>query len=171
MSPERTARALLLDLVGAMTSDRQVLAGIAASVPAALPGVPGGEPPDAFRLAFVAVELARYYTAFEHLVEMVEKTLAAGPPRSERWHQDLLAAASRELPGIRPPLVRQETRVLLQDLLGFRHFLRNAYAVDLRWEGHLERHVRTLAAVQPLLDADLAAFAAHLRTAAATLEG
>lgn len=167
MSPERAARLVLEDLAAAVDNDLAMLSGIAQGINEARTGLSGA--PDRYRLSFFAVELARYYTAFEHLAEMVERTLAVPPPRSERWHQDLLDAAGRDRPGVRPALVGLETRLLLQELLGFRHFVRNAYAVELRWKEHLERHTRNLAALHQSLARELAGLAKYLRDAALTL--
>jgi hypothetical protein len=170
MSPEASARLALRELASLVENQADVLSKIAQSVGQCLTEIPPGVAPDPYRLAYLAVELSRYYTAFEHIVETVERTLGEPPPKSDRWHRDLLELAARERPQVRPPLVGPDTSSRLHELLGFRHFLRNAYAVELRWPAHLERHAAGLASLHDALVRDLRAFSAHLRAAANALE-
>ena len=57
---------------------------------------------------------------------------------------------------LRPALVSPEHQAELTELRRFRHFLRNAYAVDLD-AARLDRLADIIARVHPGLDADLAA--------------
>lgn len=47
------------------------------------------------------------------------------------WHQSLLGRMTLPLEGIRPAVISNETRSLLDDLRGFRHFFRHAYDTDI----------------------------------------
>jgi hypothetical protein len=73
-----------------------------------------------------AYELQQLYTGFEKIVERhFEFTgVKAGPSR--RYHKDLLLNAfNNDL------VTGKVNRDFLTDLLGFRHFVRSAYGVDL----------------------------------------
>jgi hypothetical protein len=59
-----------------------------------------------------------------------------------------------EIEGMRPRVLADETDRLLRRLLGFRHFLRHAYAVPLDGE-RLERLRSDALALAPRLAADL----------------
>lgn len=66
-------------------------------------------------------------------------------------HQELLHAMGLAIKGIRPAVLSRESVSALRELLSFRHFFRNAYAVELDAErlSVLRRHLRT--ALPPLL--------------------
>jgi hypothetical protein len=73
-----------------------------------------------------AYELQQLYTGFEKIIERhFEFTgVKAGP--SPRYHKDLLLnALNNDL------VTGKVNRDFLTDLLGFRHFVRSAYGVDL----------------------------------------
>ena len=83
-----------------------------------------------------AYELQQLYIGFEKIVERhFEFTgVKAGP--SPRYHKDLLLnALNNDL------VTGKVNRDFLTDLLGFRHFVRSAYGVDLRNHsyGHASR--------------------------------
>ena len=51
-----------------------------------------------------------------------------GKPTGERWHQDILILASREVKGVRGPILSEDlTDFLKSDFLGFRHLVRKQY--------------------------------------------
>jgi hypothetical protein len=81
----------------------------------------------------VAVEVHRYYTAFEVIAERVAKALDGVMPSGPRWHEELLSQIRRDIAGVRPALIDAETHVELTRLLSFRHFFRHAYSVELDW--------------------------------------
>lgn len=65
---------------------------------------------------------------------------------------------------VRPAVISPESRDLLQRLLGFRHFFRHAYAVDL--DGNrLDLLRREATTPVPLLEADFARFDRFLENA------
>jgi hypothetical protein len=61
----------------------------------------------------------------------VERAFGLPERTSGDWHRQLLAAAARPLPGLRPALVPPTAERAWGEVLRFRHFLRHAYAVDL----------------------------------------
>lgn len=86
-----------------------------------------GEPDEA-DLALLAVDLHRWYTAVEALIERIERAFEVTPGGPE-WHTELLEGAVLELPGARPPILPEAALPQLRELLRFRHFFRHAYAV------------------------------------------
>lgn len=87
---------------------------------------------DAVLSSYFALSLHSYYTAIETACERISRFFDGGVPTGERSHQELLEAMALELPGVRPPVISQATLAPLRELLGFRHFVRHAYAVTWR---------------------------------------
>lgn len=73
--------------------------------------------------------VGQFYTGLESCFEKILKLLAC-PVTSgnEQFHKELLLAAGKA------ELFLSEHEVLLKDLLGFRHFSRHGYGMDLRGE-------------------------------------
>ena len=79
----------------------------------------------------VALNLHGFYSGAERLFEDIARTLERALPSGAGWHQDLLLQMSAEVPAIRPPVLRQETRNCLDEYRGFRHVVRNVYTFQL----------------------------------------
>jgi hypothetical protein len=108
-------------------------------------------------LAEAAIALHHAYGAVESALSRIARSVDAGLPEGPDWHQALLSVMALEIDRVRPAVLSAETRDLAQRLLGFRHFFRHAYAVDLDGE-RLERLRRDAALLLPLLEKDLAQF-------------
>lgn len=80
--------------------------------------------------AVLAVDLHRWYTGFEAVIERVERFFDLVPSGAE-WHGELLSGALLDVPGVRPPIMNASREAGLRDLLRFRHFFRHAYVVEL----------------------------------------
>lgn len=50
------------------------------------------------------------------------------------WHKRLLNQVALEVPGIRPAVISPATRTVLENLLNFRHVIRNIYGFELKPE-------------------------------------
>jgi hypothetical protein len=118
--------------------------------------------PDAAVDAGLALRIGQYYTAVEAVMLRVAKVVDGVVPQGEEWHRDLLRQASLPIEGIRPHVVSQATAALLRPLMGFRHFLRHSYAVDLDAARLLHR-ADDVARAATAVRADVGAFAAFLR--------
>jgi hypothetical protein len=81
--------------------------------------------------ALVALSIDHAYQAFEALLLRHAHIVGLAVDREERWHQQVLAQAALDIPEVRPALVPPSARAHWQIALGFRHFLRHAYAADL----------------------------------------
>ena len=93
------------------------------------------------------------YTALETLFlrvsQFFENRLA-----SDRWHSDLLEKMTLEIPGIRQPLIAQQTYQHLAELMRFRHFKRHYVEQQYDWD-RIDFLAQTYEKVKPLVARDL----------------
>ena len=140
-----------------IASDLQIFAG-RVEVLTSLPRLSDAGRPT---LAEAAVALHHAYGAIESALSRIARAIDDGLPEGSDWHQALLHTMSLAIDKVRPAVLGVETRTLLQRLLGFRHFFRHAYAIDL--DGTRLDDLRACAlAVLPLLSDDLRRFDAFL---------
>jgi len=81
--------------------------------------------------AQAAVALHHAYGSLESIMVRVARYLEGDVPDGRDWHQALVHAMSLDIEGVRPALFSSGTVIVLRRLLGFRHFFRHAYAVEL----------------------------------------
>lgn len=81
--------------------------------------------------ATVAYGLHNIYSAFENSFDQISRTFENHVVDASRWHRELLAKMFLEIQGIRPAVLRDENRVLLHELLRFRHLFRHSYDFQL----------------------------------------
>ena len=112
--------------------------------------------------AFLAVELHRYYTGLESVLERIVRVIDGTIPAGESWHRDLLMVASRPISNLRPTVLDAKAAGALHRLLAFRHFFRHAYFVELDWN-ELEPHRHRVVSIHPQIKAQIDRFVAHLR--------
>jgi len=89
------------------------------------------DPSGADQRARAAVALHHAYGAIESIMSRVSRVLEGDTPRGADWHQELLQSMGLAITGVRPPVFSAGAIAMLRHLLGFRHFFRHAYAVDL----------------------------------------
>lgn len=119
---------------------------------------------DRAQAALVALSLDHAYQAMEQLLVRVERNLGLPERSGSDWHRQVLSDAALALDGIRPPIIPQEILADWIHLLGFRHFLRHAYAVDLdpvRLRENTERLARAVTSTRMHVEALLAALGAR----------
>ena len=80
----------------------------------------------------VALNLHGFYTGVEHIFEDIGRTMELSLPMGSEWHLDLLIQMSGEVENIRPAVITRSTRESLDAFRGFRHVVRNVYALNLR---------------------------------------
>ena len=80
----------------------------------------------------VALNLHGFYAGLEHIFEDIAREVEESMPGGPEWHQSLLLQMSADIAGIRPSVLRQETRFCLEEYRGFRHVVRNVYTFNLR---------------------------------------
>lgn len=79
--------------------------------------------------ALVCLSICRAYTAFEALLQRIESHLGRGTRQGHDWHQQLLTAAARPVPGLRDALYPSEAERDWHELRRFRHFVQHSYGV------------------------------------------
>ena len=101
------------------------------------------------------------YTGYERILKRIIKQIDGYLPEGGSWHRELLNRSTLEIPGIRPPIINKELSENLEELLGFRHALRNLYIHQLK-----EKRIRELARLTietfPLFQSQIEAFFANI---------
>ena len=167
MRADQRRRLELTRLATEITADVTVLDGVARLCIEAQPSLAKST---RAITAMVAVDLHRYYTALENVLERIERGVGALPPSGPAWHEELLLGAARELADARPAILSPPAVTDLENLLAFRHFFRHAYTVDFD-PARLRDLVVRLARVHGAVATDLRRFVTHLQTIIAGLKG
>ena len=71
------------------------------------------------------------YNALENSFTQISLSFENHVRDRVRWHRELLDKMFLDLPPLRPPVLKNESRPLMGDLLGFRHLCRHAYEFAL----------------------------------------
>lgn len=100
------------------------------------------------------------YGAIERALERIVLSIDERLPEGGDHHRELVLRASREMAGMRPPIVSKETAADLDRLRRFRHAFRHVY--DEYDYGKAEENVAVAARVVIAVRTDLGAFAAAL---------
>lgn len=109
----------------------------------------------------VALNLHGFYAGLERLFVMIASGIDGNVPQGENWHQMLLEQMVAQVPSVRPAVVSERTRQILDEYRGFRHIVRNVYAFrfDLT---KIQKLVQEAPAVLSQVRAELLAFADFL---------
>jgi hypothetical protein len=109
----------------------------------------------------VALNLHGFCAGLERLFEMIAAGIDGNVPRGENWHQLLPEQMVAEVPSVRPALICEETRQMLDEYRGFRYVVRNVYAFRFDLV-KLRKLVQEAPAVLAQVRAELLAFADFL---------
>jgi hypothetical protein len=161
---DRATAALLARLRGEIAADRTLMRRCVADAAVARARL-GEVADDPAVLALAAVALHGFYTGTESILERVARLVDREVPEGDRWHRELLAQACVDVEGVRPALVPPSLMRDLGDLLGFRHFFRQAYGIVLE-PTRVVPLLATLERVAPALESAFDAFDAFLARAA-----
>jgi len=82
-------------------------------------------------VAAAAYVLHNIYGALENTFEQISRTFENHITDPVQWHRELLTKMFLEIPKIRPAVIPQDLRGVLNDLSGFRHVFRHAYEYEL----------------------------------------
>jgi hypothetical protein len=152
-------------LAAAVRRQREQIARIVGEAEEARADFADEEPP-LLELRGIGAVLHDFYTGIEHVFETVAPELNGGLPAGAAWHRELLTNVTLDLPGVRPPVLREETAQALDEYLRFRHLFRNVYGFELEWS-RLRSLLERLPAVWGEVEADLERFLAFLDEASA----
>ena len=81
----------------------------------------------------IATDLADIYNGIERIFERVAREVDTHIPTGSRWHKNLLAQMAEKRPE-RRPVISENTRRELEELLEFRHKVNNIYGRELKYE-------------------------------------
>ena len=101
---------------------------------------------------------------------MVAIELDGGPLGRENWHVELLRQMVLDLPETRPPVLRHNTAIQLDEYRKFRHLVRNIYAASLDPQ-RIDPLVTALPSLWNDVRQDLSAFVEFLEQLAVADEG
>ncbi len=90
----------------------------------------------------IANKLADVYRGIERIFERIATEVDSHLSRGSRWHKNLLEQMTKQRPE-RPPVISQETFLLLEALLEFRHKANNIYTDELIYE-NTEEHAKVI---------------------------
>jgi hypothetical protein len=81
-----------------------------------------------------ALRLHNFYTGCERVFRLIALEINGGAPQDPEWHKRLLTQVGLEIENIRPAVISHQTRKDLEELLKFRHIVRNLYGFELEPE-------------------------------------
>ncbi len=81
----------------------------------------------------IATDLADVYRGIENIFLRIAREVDMHVPRGSRWHKNLLAQMAEKRPE-RCPVISENTRRELEELLEFRHKVNNIYGKELQYE-------------------------------------
>ena len=81
-----------------------------------------------------ALRLHNFYTGCERIFKLIVSEVNGGVPHELDWHKRMLTQVSLEIEDIRPAVISLQTRKDLEELLRFRHIVRNIYGFELKPE-------------------------------------
>lgn len=75
--------------------------------------------------------LENFYMGIEEIFKRIAVFTDEGIPEGPRWHSLLIKGMARDIPGVRPSVIKDETRQLLDEYRKFRHLVRNIYTFNI----------------------------------------
>ncbi|MFB6272771.1 MAG: hypothetical protein ABEL51_07760 [Salinibacter sp.] len=116
---------------------------------------------DEYYVDAAALNVHDFYAGLERIFETIARQVDESVPEGPHWHEDLLDQMGSSIPSTRPAVLSRDLRRRLANYRGFRHVVRNVYAVDFDPE-QLTPLVRRLPAVRDDVTQELRAFATTL---------
>jgi hypothetical protein len=81
--------------------------------------------------AGAAYALHNLYNALENSFEQISRTFENHVVDRDQWHRELMLKMFLAIPGVRPPVLPDSARPLLNELRSFRHLFRHSYDFQL----------------------------------------
>ncbi len=122
---------------------------------------------DDYYVDSVALNLHGFYSGLERIFAMIATAVDMNLPEGNQWHYQLLQQMTQEIPGVRPAVISEETCALLDEYRGFRHVVRNVYALELD-PNRIEPLVEKIPVLFAQVKAELLAMAALLEQQASS---
>jgi hypothetical protein len=79
----------------------------------------------------VALNIHSFYSGIERIFEKISSAVDGSLSQGINWHQELLNQMAMEIPKVRPAVISEKSRELLEPYRGFRHVVRNVYTYHI----------------------------------------
>jgi len=89
--------------------------------------------PDTVETAALGLFLHSFYNGIENIIKFIMKEKYGRLPSSNKWHKELLDLCFIKDKN-QKELFNEEMKIVLDDYLSFRHFIRNTYSYKIKWE-------------------------------------
>jgi HepT-like protein len=116
---------------------------------------------DDLYLDSIALNLEGFYSGLERLLQLIAATIDGKVPHGSEWHKELLDQLCEEIPGLRPAVLSESAKTMLERYRRLRHVVRVIYTFRLEPQ-KLEEHTRALRPTYVAVKNELDAFAALL---------
>jgi uncharacterized protein YutE (UPF0331/DUF86 family) len=154
MSPEGAA---LLQLAADLKHEIEAIDRVAEEAAQCVADL-SARPPTRLELRGAGDIVHDFYNGVERYLERVANEMNGGLPSGLNSHAVLLERMSRDLPSVRPFVLRPEVARELDEYLRFRHVFRHRYGFEIQWE-KLSPLLQNMADVHRDLRRDLVTFA------------
>jgi len=108
-----------------------------------------------------ALRLHNFYTGCERIFKLIASEVNGGVSHELDWHKRLLTQVALEIDGIRPAVISLQTRKDLEELLRFRHVVRNIYGFELE-ATRIEELIKLTSGIYPRFRKEIEKFIAFL---------
>ena len=159
--------AVLRSLAAMMEHDLDAIARLDSVLQNLVPALSSGA--DYRDLATTGYALHNLYNAFENSFDQISRTFENHVVDQAQWHRELLDKMFLTIPEVRPPVLSDNLRKLMQELRGFRHLFRHGYDFELDRARLLSLIEQWNTAKTRAIEA-LRAFIAYLRAEAQQVE-
>lgn len=89
--------------------------------------------PDMVETAALGLFLQSFYNGIENIIKFIIKEKDGKLPSGDKWHKELLDLCF-EKTSDQKQLFSEDLKIILDDYLSFRHFIRNTYTFRIKWE-------------------------------------
>ena len=88
--------------------------------------------PDPIEIRAIAATLHAFYNGAERIFLLIAKTVDQQVPDSSHWHRELLEQM-HVANNLRAAIIDDQLYQQMIDYMGFRHFFRHSYPMELNW--------------------------------------
>jgi len=98
-----------------------------------------------------ALYIHDFYNSVENIFKNIAEETGGGVPKNEAWHKNLLLEMHTAIPGERGKILSDNTFRALDEILRFRHLVRNSYGIFLEKQRTRAVSRLVLRSVRPFL--------------------
>jgi hypothetical protein len=89
--------------------------------------------PDMIETAALGLFLQSFYNGIENVLKFIIKEKYGKLPSTYKWHKELLDLCFIKT-NEQKEIFSEKLKIVLDDYLSFRHFIRNTYTYKIKWE-------------------------------------